>query len=194
VPGTAKAKILQEVLQPQTISHKKKTMFTITKCFIAVALITMSAGSAFAQSVQYLGPSSGTGDGDTGILGFNELCQATYEDGAQFCTSEDVLRSGSPPATPNVVQWVMPTIVGSKNSAGWILVIDITGRSSSPAHPAPGVGKLSCQGWSNPIDSLFGLTMTSTGSFGTQHCASDLPAACCKVTSGPKDGSRSGGR
>ncbi len=158
-------------------------MLAIAQFVIAVTLLSTSLASA--QSLQYLGPSNGKGDGATGILGFNELCRATYGERARFCTSQDVVRSGSPPAVPNVPQWVMPTMIGSEiTSTEWILVIDITGQSSLPAHPKPGAGKLSCQGWSNPVDSLFGLTMTSTGSFSTRHCASDLPAACCKITSG----------
>ena len=157
-------------------------MLTITKFVIAVAL--MSTGSAFAQSRQYLGPSNGKGDGATGILGFNELCQATPPPPPPPPPPQDVLRSGSPSATPNVLQWVMPTIVASViDPLEGILVIDMTGQSSSIP---PRRRELSCQGWSNPIDSLFGLAMTSTGSFSTLHCASDLPAACCRVTSGQR--------
>ena len=158
-------------------------MLAIPKLVVVVALLMMSAGAAFAQTLEYLGPSDGTGDGDTGVLGFNELCQATYGDGARFCTSQDVLRSGSPPAATNAVQWVMPTIVASViDSLDWVLVIDITGQNI--AMRTSRRGELSCRGWSNAVDSMFGLTMTSRGSFETLHCASDLPAACCKVAGG----------
>ncbi len=154
-------------------------MRRITQFLIAAALVTLSTDAALAQSSRYLGPSEGTGDGATGILGFNELCQAAYGDDARFCTSRDVLRSGSPPADRNVQQWIMPTIVGSViDPIEGILVIDITGRSSSLSLRRR---ELSCQGWSEAVDTVFGLTMTSKGSFSTLHCASDLPAACCQV-------------
>ena len=159
-------------------------MRTITQLAIKGALVTMSAGWAPAQTVEYLGPSEGGDDGAAGVLAFNALCRSSYGDGARFCASEDVLRSGSLPADRDIRQWVMPTIVASViDNLGWTVVIDVTGQTSSLALRRP---NLSCQGWSNAAKTVFGLTMTSTGSFSTQHCANELPAACCRAARGER--------
>ncbi len=72
---------------------------TLTLAVVSLALLLTPSVSA--QSLQYLGPSDGEADGSEGVLGFNDLCSATF-DGAQMCESIDVLRSGSPvaPGTP----------------------------------------------------------------------------------------------
>ncbi|MGI9571674.1 MAG: hypothetical protein ACR2PH_18490, partial [Desulfobulbia bacterium] len=66
---------------------------------LVVGLFTVGADKlAFAETLTYLGPSGDTADGAVGVLGANQLCAATFDQG-QFCSSIDILRSGSLPAT-----------------------------------------------------------------------------------------------
>ena len=120
-------------------------MFKITKFIIATAFAVLVAGPAYAQSVQYVGPSDDSALGDEGILGFNALCQATYGEGARFCTSGDILGSGSLPATPATEQWVHPTGVEVAVTGTTIALFDITGLNAG-IYGADAWKGLSCSG------------------------------------------------
>ena len=43
---------------------------------------SLGATAAFAQSLQYLGPSDASGNGRTGVTGFNELCNVLSSEGS----------------------------------------------------------------------------------------------------------------
>ncbi len=132
------------------------------------------------HSLEFLGPSSATAKGDEGVLGFNAICQATF-DGSQFCNSSDILRSGniaSATSTANGM-WVMPVISGFVPLAGPPYVaVDASGVVGGPDTD------LSCRGWTDSTHA--GLHITDEGGFSIADCATAREAACCKVTSGLK--------
>lgn len=122
------------------------------------------------------------------MLGFNALCRATYGDDAQFCTSQDILRSGSLPSEPSTVMWVMPTIVATEVDPNyWIVVFDASGVAD-PLEVGGGIfSALSCGGW-RVMGGIQGLAIGPQGSFLRTSCDVDRPVACCKVASRQKAG------
>ena len=133
-------------------------MLKAKKFLVATAFAVLFAGSAYAQNAQYVGPSDEAADGDEGILGFNELCKDTFGAGARFCTSSDILGSGSLPA-PGGRQWVAPTVIGISVTSS-IFVLDTTGKVATS-------GNISCTGWFTASNAFQGLFMEPYGGFST---------------------------
>jgi hypothetical protein len=156
------------------------------KSIFILILLTLFAGSAYTQDVRYMGPSNATAQGNEGILGFNALCQATCN-GCQFCTSGDILRSGSLPAPPGPNQWVAPTVLGITTNTSQTITLDITGLHTGIFGPNGSTG-LSCNAWATNSNTFIGLFMTPKGGFSADTCDKDLPAACCKITSEERKG------
>ena len=149
---------------------------------ITAAIMTMTGSLAFAQPPQYLGPSNDAGAPNTGVLGFNALCKATYGDGAQFCSSQDILRSGSLPAEPQLPMWVMPTIVESVVDPNQGVVVFDASGVAAPLTIGGGIfSALNCGGWRVMGGGVDGLAVGAQGSFQRISCDTDRRAACCKV-------------
>ncbi len=166
-------------------------MLKTTSYLIAIAFATLLAAPTFAQ-VKYLGPSGGVANGSAGTLGFNQLCQLTF-DGSQFSTSSDIVRSGSSPSTPSVSQWMFPTLIDVPLRADDNPIFtDISGRQELNG------GALSCLGWASSSVGNNGLVIDGTvvdfqaveQSAAAQQCVycicDGMPFRACCANSTPK--------
>ena len=150
-------------------------MFTKTMAILAAltALITIPA---LAEPLKYVGFTSATFQGDQGVLGFHAACQAEIP-GSQFCTSEDIIRSGNvPPGSLTAAQWVQPTFVGgySTGVAPERGALDVSGAFGNS------LNQLSCNSWSTNLggSTVSGLAIL-TGKIATNGCATFNHVACC---------------
>ena len=113
--------------------------------------------------------SAGSLDGDEGVLGFTEACQAEYTD-SRMCSSVEVMETVDIPALPgNTLAWVRP-VYHPGHPAG----TDASGVNGD-SNPS----QLACSGWSNAGGR--GLSVDERGRFQHIFCGDIRPqsVACC---------------
>lgn len=148
---------------------------------IAVALAAFIAVPVLAdEPLEYIGVTTAKYSGNTGLLGFHEACDAEFPD-SQFCTTEDILRSGTvPPGSTSTRQWVHPTLLFGLGT----LAVDISSVTSADPY-----GVLTCQGWTTNVGSFSGTIINQGGGAITNFpCSASLSVACCIRDNSPGQG------
>ena len=154
---------------------------------IALAVCLGAAGAAFAKerSLQYLGPSTDSFDGNSGYFAGSDACAATdfgfNVDDVIWCTSQMIIEGGpsenaNPPSAAG--DWVNPVIDpafggGALDFSGLFIAILVD---------------LNCFRWTTDDAARRGLVFRDTDgltgfpavtSFLTQPCSTPRKAACC---------------
>ena len=137
----------------------------------------LNATVAFAQALQYIGPSSQAFVGDQGHFLSHDRCDTAFK-GSTWCTSEVIIKGGpsSKAATDpsGAGEWVIPVISAGTSEK----VLDFSGISTTDAD------NLNCTSWtsSDPADS--GLVVKDAGGgdieFDLFPCNVAKFAACCR--------------
>ena len=142
------------------------------KCAVSILSLTL-CGAVYAEkpggtdsTTGYLGHTSSTFDGTTGMNGLYGACQADYGQGAIVCSQVQLFES---PSIGNAVinhptgMWVRPTLIhGAREYMGGGLT-------------APMICPGSTSGEGMIVDTKFVVRYES--------CVTALPAACCRSSS-----------
>lgn len=118
-----------------------------------------------ADVYEFVGFSSVSGNGSTGVLRFTSMCQSKYP-GSRMCTSEEVMNTVNRPSARGNA-WVRPVIVGYSQGYN----IYASGKISQRV--------LSCNGWSSSFSGFDGLAVSGSGAFSVYHCNVTRKVACC---------------
>ncbi len=126
-----------------------------------------SSGTMF----QFVGVTTTTHVGGSGIRTFTEACQQDYP-GSRMCSSKEYIETVDFPAKGSFFgAWIRPTF--SPIAAGGITAADISGITSQPFN-------FTCGGWRS-VGQALGLSVSDAGQFGigVATCGSSIPIACC---------------
>jgi len=133
---------------------------------------------ASASGFELKGFSATNRSGNSGALGMNAACAATFA-GSRMCTSSEVLATTNvPDIASNGNAWVRPSFSpvatgGSAATAG----LDASGVPAPNAANGTTSEDLSCRGWA--ASGALGLVVNRNGSFQLAGCSSGRPVACC---------------
>jgi len=126
------------------------------------------------QPAAYVGITTATGNGTTGILAFNTMCNAEFP-GSRMCISEELMNTVNPPQDYSGDAWIRPVfkpfaITGANDQQ---LVAEASGVYFTPT-------QFTCSGWL-ATSGFSGLTvMLPSGSFRPLSCDTARPVACCR--------------
>ena len=146
---------------------------------LALALAAIHGGaSAWADPLQYLGPSTSGFNGGQGYIAYFNACTASFppEVNATWCTSRMIIEGGPAPSAPSPTspgEWVNTEIVAG--------IKDMTVDLSSI--PLLGVINLNCDRWTVSTSTETGLVFSTEG--GQENifilpCNSpNIKVACC---------------
>ena len=152
----------------QTFSHTRFFLLQSTDAKLS------SLVAAHNLPNRFVGVTSATTSGLAGWKGMGDLCRSqfggTYPN-VRMCFSEEVMRT--PPAQwPALAgsHWVQPTFQAPVAEPPYVL--DVSGFYSS-------MGNMTCVAWNSNSSSVFGLTLTSLGSFVVDACSNAIGVTCC---------------
>ncbi len=132
--------------------------------------------------LQFVGNSSGTIDGISGVRAMTELCQVTHPI-SRICTTEEYTKTINFPAaiSSSTSAWISPSlVVGGGNGINNHVVpaADVySGKQYSLT--SSGVRDFNCSGWSSSGAS-FGLSVNGVGGFAESSCQNAIAVSCCK--------------
>ena len=118
----------------------------------------------------FKGFSSGTTQGNGGLITMGNLCNSSFT-GSHVCTTLEFASASYTGATGlSGNAWIQPsTLSRGTNSAGLDQVSLRTGDSSG----------LTCLGWTSNSASTEALAVSSVGGFTQPNCSNALAVACC---------------
>lgn len=148
---------------------ERKMAVLVLVVFIPFILIFTHAVDVKADS--FVGFSSATATGDSGIMELNRLCQISFT-GSHMCTTNELMNSvNKGNKTPSAgTAWIKPFMIFYYQPS--FAVVDIAGFEGEPRY-------LSCHGWTDVYDT--GSAIDATGKFSRQACNNSLNIACCGV-------------
>ena len=120
---------------------------------VAFAFWLAAAGTAFAQEVQYLGPSSATLNGSQGYWAYHDACDATFGD-STWCTSKMIVEGGPVPSAPTPSssgEWINPVYVG--------FAVDPASVRDFSGLVTPVGDDFNCRRWTSSASTVTGLAL-----------------------------------
>ena len=139
--------------------------------------LPLAAQAQTSKAFQFVGNTTETLRGDTGILGMTRACQAEYP-ASKMCTSEEYAQTVKMPAPlsdPDARAWIRPSFKPTGSSG----VQDVSGVNAAASD-------LTCLGWRSSDSGVNGLVVLSRGSFWTSRCNETRPATCCALIPVPE--------
>ena len=144
--------------------------FTAVKAAVDDNNTRISSLEGATSSSSFKGFSSGTTQGNGGLITMGNLCNTSFT-GSHVCTTLEFASASYTGATGlSGNAWIQPsTLSRGTNSAGLDQVSLRTGDSSG----------LTCLGWTSNSASTEALAVSSVGGFTQPNCSNALVVACC---------------
>jgi len=118
----------------------------------------------------FKGFSSGTTQGNGGLITMGNLCNSSFT-GSHVCTTLEFASASYTSATGlSGNAWIQPSVIGGSGSSS------VSDKVSLLSGNASG---LTCNSWLSNLSSHYAITVTSVGNFIKLNCAQALVVACC---------------
>ncbi len=165
----------------------RSSVLAVLALLLTAALLAATPTTAQAQTCtkqfQMMGFSNQTVNGNAGVFGMTEACQASFP-ASRMCTSEEVMNTVTIPDLDAQNAWVRPAIkpIGT---GGLAVIADASGSDSADGNANSVPGDLTCRGWTR-TNNYNGLTVNDSGGFMPQSCSGARPVACCSLIPVPE--------
>jgi len=144
--------------------------FTAVKAAVDDNNTRISSLDGATSSSSFKGFSSGTTQGNGGLITMGNLCNTSFT-GSHVCTTLEFASSSYTGATGlSGTAWIQARGVSSGNSSQVIDQVSLISGSTS---------SMACMGWNSNTSSTGGLAVSSVGKFAVSQCSNTLAVACC---------------